>query len=53
MGTEEAADALLHGQPTDLTEEDELLHREVERLLEMWDDEPSFQKLKKGGRGWS
>ena len=33
--------------------EDELLHREVERLLEMWDDEPSFQKLKKGGRGWN
>jgi hypothetical protein len=34
-------------------DEDELLHREVERLLDMWDDEPSFQKLKKGGKGWS
>lgn len=33
--------------------EDEALHREVERLLDMWDDEPAFQKLKKGGRGWS
>ena len=52
MGTEEAADALLRGEPADLTE-DELLHREVERLLEMWDEEPSFQKLKKGGKGWS
>lgn len=33
--------------------EDEGLHREVERLLEMWDDEPSFQKLRKGGAWWS
>lgn len=32
---------------------EEALHREVERLLEMWDDEPTFQKLKKGGGGWS
>ena len=35
------------------SEEDELLHREVERLLEMWDDEPTFQKLKKGGQAWN
>jgi hypothetical protein len=39
-------------EPDDLSE-DELLHREVERLLEMWDDEPTFQKLRKGGAGWS
>ena len=32
---------------------DEQLHREVERLLEMWDDEPAFQKLRKGGAAWS
>ena len=38
---------------SDEPEEDELLHREVERLLEMWDDEPTFQKLKKGGAAWS
>ena len=37
----------------ELPEEDELLHREVERLLEMWDDEPTFQKLRKGGAAWS
>lgn len=38
---------------SDDLDEEELLHREVERLLEMWDDEPTFQKLKKGGAGWS
>jgi hypothetical protein len=33
--------------------EDEALHREVERLLEFWDEEPAFEKWKRGGHGWS
>ena len=28
-------------------------HRELDRLLDMWDDEPTFQKLRKGGGSWS
>jgi hypothetical protein len=31
---------------------DEQLHREMDRMLDQWDDEPTHEKWHKGGKGW-
>jgi hypothetical protein len=28
------------------------LHREMDRMLDAWDDEPTHEKWHKGGKGW-
>jgi hypothetical protein len=43
----------LSSEPDDDDVEDEQLLREVERLLEFWDEEPAFEKWKRGGSRWS
>ena len=27
-------------------------HREMDRMMEAWDDEPTHEKWHKGGKGW-
>jgi hypothetical protein len=43
----------LSSEPDDDDVEDEGLLREVERLLEFWDEELTFEKWKRGGSRWS
>ena len=35
----------------DEQQEDEL-HREMDRLLEAWDAEPTYEKWRRGGKSW-
>jgi hypothetical protein len=27
-------------------------HREMDRMLDQWDDEPTHEKWRRGGKGW-